>query len=451
MAVVARNLVPRPRFTEEDSTSPWGAYSGITPLLNNAGVFTGLISVAAKDDVNPIDGSNGLRGVADNRAAKGIATPLTGADLQPGDVLVVTMRYAMLTLNHTMSLSLTVDWDTHGRDTGLPGISPYSNWKEPEATDLVQEVESTVDGATSYATKTFRFTVPDARNHTFADEVNYVDTDVSIPADSELTWFLCLGMKADSGTSQNARYMALAGIRADVYRGDAYIDGYLDGSMTDADGLTYSWEDVPFESPTIVDDGTAVEEVIEPPEPSFSESPAEYTLPTVTGVTWEVDGEPTAAGTYSVDPTEDGTTVRVLAVAEDGYTFEPAAETVEHTWTKDPDPPTVGTVVSEIAERVCRSLDMDTDDEAQLDKTKLAAENVLLVAWGYTRGRGFSDDLDPVYPIQRVIEMSTARLVNNPELTERWVISSDSEKLTPFVGFTLAERYVLDRYRKKFA
>ena len=65
----------------------------------------------------------------------------------------------------------------------------------------------------------------------------------------------------------------------------------------------------------------------------------------------------------------------------------------------------------------------------------------------YTRGQGFDLDGDPNDEIAAVITTATARLMANPEQ-----IAYDSGSTSVrggFNGFSLAETFVLNRYRKR--
>ena len=59
--------------------------------------------------------------------------------------------------------------------------------------------------------------------------------------------------------------------------------------------------------------------------------------------------------------------------------------------------------------------------------------------------------MEPAAPLQRVIVSGAARLAYNPENVSRWQVSSESEVLTVFNGFNLAEQAILNRYRKRWA
>lgn len=66
----------------------------------------------------------------------------------------------------------------------------------------------------------------------------------------------------------------------------------------------------------------------------------------------------------------------------------------------------------------------------------------------YTRDEGFSPTGEPAADLAAVITTATARLVANPEQVEESSIGSYRVK-GGFAGWTLAELFVLNRYRKK--
>ena len=64
----------------------------------------------------------------------------------------------------------------------------------------------------------------------------------------------------------------------------------------------------------------------------------------------------------------------------------------------------------------------------------------------YTRGRGFDDD-EPNDELAAVITTASARLVANPEQLPTTIGSVEIRGA--FNGFSLAETFVLNRYRKR--
>lgn len=92
-------------------------------------------------------------------------------------------------------------------------------------------------------------------------------------------------------------------------------------------------------------------------------------------------------------------------------------------------------------------------DDTQL--VALAEEHVALVtamARAYTRGGGFAANGGaPNDELAAVITTATARVVNNPEQNKREQLHDYQVTPTPFVGWSLVETFVLNRYRKRSA
>lgn len=195
---------------------------------------------------------------------------------------------------------------------------------------------------------------------------------------------------------------------------------------------------------------TVPEEKIEPPAPVFGD--IAYTLPDDERWTWLVNDEPAAAGTYPVTVGEDPVTITVQPIAADGYVFDPPAEPITHTWEPAddsggwdwPDEPTTG------GKLIARWLKWDSVEQQR--ECSLYYEVVRSFVWGYTRGHGFDEDgLVPAKPLERVIVAAGARLAYNPEYVTRWQVSQESETMSVFQGFNLAEQAILNRYRRTWA
>lgn len=83
----------------------------------------------------------------------------------------------------------------------------------------------------------------------------------------------------------------------------------------------------------------------------------------------------------------------------------------------------------------------------------LATQHVMVVqalARGYTRGRGFDPATgDPADDLAAVITCATARLLANPEqlMTTVGGVTTGNG----FAGWSLAETFILNRYRKRAA
>jgi hypothetical protein len=80
----------------------------------------------------------------------------------------------------------------------------------------------------------------------------------------------------------------------------------------------------------------------------------------------------------------------------------------------------------------------------------LAGEHVAIVtamARAYTRGKGFDENGDPLDDVAAVIVTATARLMANPDQIAR--TTGPFSYSGGFTGWSLAETFVLNRYRKR--
>lgn len=84
----------------------------------------------------------------------------------------------------------------------------------------------------------------------------------------------------------------------------------------------------------------------------------------------------------------------------------------------------------------------------------LAGEHALIVtamARSYTRGRGFDVNGEAYDDVGAVITVATARLVSNPDQLTSETMGPFVRTSAPFTGWTLAETFVLNRYRRRAA
>ncbi|WP_204806451.1 hypothetical protein [Mycobacterium riyadhense] len=93
-------------------------------------------------------------------------------------------------------------------------------------------------------------------------------------------------------------------------------------------------------------------------------------------------------------------------------------------------------------------------DVAGLLNTKISSPGAAIpiitaMAKSYTRGRGFDADGNPNTEIAAVITTAAARLAANARQLNASTTTPDitSDKRTFFNGWTLAEQFVLNRYR----
>ena len=257
----------------------------------------------------------------------------------------------------------------------------------------------------------------------------------------------------------------------------------LTGTPTEAGAWTLSLqgrtEDGDFTETTLdltitVEDPDAPEVI---PVPAAQGTEDGYILPEVEGVRWIVDGTEQPAGSYSVQPVTEDTTVTIIPEALEGYTFdaEPEPLVLKFAPAPDPDPepdpdpdpdpepepepedwlhlldedPERALVAGKLAPRALRHAGTDPDS-APAPRLAMAEGHVATVleyVKGYTRGRGFHGYV-PERPLQAVIVAASARLVTNPEQLTYYSTGDYSERPATLTGWTLAELATLRRYRR---
>lgn len=154
---------------------------------------------------------------------------------------------------------------------------------------------------------------------------------------------------------------------------------------------------------------------------------------TATGIT----GTPTTPGTYQVD-----------AGKPDGYgTYYPKATIVLNV--KAPAVPETPDTGTPLPVKVCRFLGLTPEGDA-LALAEQHTRVVTTFVHGYTRGRGFTGRV-PNMDLEDVIISATARYVVNPQQATRQQIGDQSILYASLEGFTLAEKAVLHRYRRRTA
>lgn len=103
-----------------------------------------------------------------------------------------------------------------------------------------------------------------------------------------------------------------------------------------------------------------------------------------------------------------------------------------------------------LARVVARNIDAADD----LDVIELATLHVQIVegfVYGYTRGKGFSDDGVPERPLRNVIVMAASKLTYNPEQVSWFRSGEYSERPAQWQGWSLMDLAVLNQYRKRWA
>ena len=433
MAVIGKNLVTTPRFPTGSEPNNWLAYTN----SESTGYATAFSTYAA---ANPIDQSEGYRVFRTGDTKKGIVA-LDVGELTPGDTYYCWIWGR-------------VNYSTPGND-GKPsrvGLLPFTNTNKLPVrsedmsgrvfNDLMKEGGITAQTFTAHEASV---TIPDLTGVQIKD--SYGDPMHTFSGNDGVRWALAI-----HNPFGGVNITSIGGARLDRVNdyGETPPTGYADGGM----GALYSWDGTPFESITLIDDGVIAPTVIAPPVATFSDEPPEYTLPDTTGAAWRVNNEPAEPGTYTVEPTESGVTVSVIPEPLDGYVFEPEAQLQEHTWTLAPEPdpdPDPDPEPLELSGRVMALLGIDAADT---DAATVVRESVALMAMmveAYTRGKGFKtvDGARVIAePLQAVIVTGAARYAANPSgLSYR---AGSEQVMDSFKGWTLAEQYVLNNYRKRW-
>ena len=252
-------------------------------------------------------------------------------------------------------------------------------------------------------------------------------------------------------------YVPVAGVRLSPVNPGGDNLGVFDGN-SQRDGYTFHWTGEENKSASYAElaavEPIAVEAL--PPEwiDNATEGGGTWTTPEIEGVTY----------TPATGVAEPGETVTVTATALEGYAITGATE-----WTHsypvapepepDPEPepgdgdPVPSPELSNVAANVAKLLGIEQRDTELFSVVTSSAEIVTMMVYGYTRGRGFTVIDGVATPVQAdliaVITAATSRLAANPSgLRYRAGTETVSDA---FNGWTLAERYILDRYRKRWA
>lgn len=190
-------------------------------------------------------------------------------------------------------------------------------------------------------------------------------------------------------------------------------------------------------------------------EAGVTDIPSKYDYPTLTGpdvpglvisrdMSSGITGTPTAPGTYEY-------TIK----ADDAYGTPSAIGyfTLKITAAAAPEPPTeipgTPTETEALPVKVCKFLGLAPEGEA-LALAEQHTRVVTTFVHGYTRGRGFFGR-EPNQDLEDVIISATARYVVNPQQAARQQIGDQSILYASLEGFTLAEKAVLHRYRRRTA
>jgi hypothetical protein len=87
------------------------------------------------------------------------------------------------------------------------------------------------------------------------------------------------------------------------------------------------------------------------------------------------------------------------------------------------------------------------DDDTVVALAGQHLQIITAMAQAYTRGNGFSEQGEPNDDLAAVLVTATARLMANPDQTNYRAGSVSYQ--SHFQGWTLAETFVLNRYRRK--
>ena len=151
-------------------------------------------------------------------------------------------------------------------------------------------------------------------------------------------------------------------------------------------------------------------------------------------VNQKMTGTPTTPGVYTV-------TAREVSIYGDYYTM--TADVTVNGPEPEPDP-AESTLVPDVLE----FLGLPNNP----DMVKLAKQHTRIVTTfvrNYVRGNGFSVDGIPNPDIHDVIITATARYLPNPTQASRQSLGNQSIGYASIDGFTLAEKSVLNRYRRR--
>lgn len=173
--------------------------------------------------------------------------------------------------------------------------------------------------------------------------------------------------------------------------------------------------------------------------PTFSDDTRSYVVTATEGVTYAPP-----PGTYEVG--DAATTVTVTATAQEGYYIAGPSDW-SHTWSAvappvDPDTPLVSTDQLVRFMRQHAVTQQDAEDAIGVVSAMVSA---------YCRGRERHPSGAPRAGIPEVVLTASARLVANPSqvMYRDQAGQVSRSRQSGFTGFSLAEQYVLNRYRKR--
>lgn len=193
-------------------------------------------------------------------------------------------------------------------------------------------------------------------------------------------------------------------------------------------------------------------------EAGVTDIPSKYDYPTLTGpdvpgliisrdMSEGITGTPTEPGTHEYTIKADDAYGTPSAIGY--FTLNITAAAVPEPPTETPGTPGTPTEPEALPVKVCKFLGLAPEGEA-LALAEQHTRVVTTFVHGYTRGRGFTERI-PNMDLADVIISATARYVVNPQQAARQQIGDQSILYASLEGFTLAEKAVLHRYRRRTA
>lgn len=173
------------------------------------------------------------------------------------------------------------------------------------------------------------------------------------------------------------------------------------------------------------------------------------TGPTVPGLTVDpnmidgIQGTPLSAGTFTFTISKDDAYGDSTEIGRFDLNITAAPVPEPEPGEPEPEP------VDDTPQKVLRFMGLEATPEA-LSTAREHTRVVTTFVHGYTRGRGFTGRT-PGLDIEDVIISATSRYMLNPQQAKRQQIGDQSIAYASLEGFTLAEKAVLHRYRRRTA
>lgn len=443
MAIVGRNYILRPRNVDPADGSWAAQVYGTTDILMNANFNTAPVDLPGLGETVPVQGGS---------QTGATVVRVDGAELLPGR----RVKFGVWYRNTAGAADV-------GRLMLTPHFPLYSTayWVEVRA-----EPWGAARGAIgANADKLMALTIdlPKSTEFTYIESEPLEIPDFSAfssmnahgssatheTPNDQMTW----GVLATNGTVQN---VILAAAKVDVetepgiYEPEWYT-GYIDGAMAPQDdgALTFDWSGDAFDSESYATLEIATTGVTAP-APEFTDNTTDgggyWSTPEVEGVEYTP-----ASGVAA-----PGETVTVTATALEGYHLEGVTEWT-HVFAETPDTPPApepGEYLRDVTLKVATALGIDADDDEAMEIAAESTETVILLAYAYCRGNGFSMTQDGGVSTDKpeltaAITAAATRYTANPTGLQ---YRAGTETVSgAFSGWTLAEQAVFHNYRKRWA